>query len=59
MFLIIFGFSLITTTLIELPLRQLIKSLMNKDFEKKFETYYNKKKEKLEENSLNNNIRTI
>ena len=49
MFLIIFGFSVLTTTLIELPLRHLVKSFMNRNFEKKFEIYYNKNKEETDE----------
>ena len=44
MFLIIFSFSLVNTTLIELPLRQIIKSYMNKDLEIRFEDYYNRHK---------------
>ena len=41
MFLITFTFSLLNTTLFELPLRQLIKSYMNKDLENKIEDIYN------------------
>ena len=56
MFLIIFTFSLVNTTLIELPLRQLVKSIMNKDIEKRFENYYYKYGK--EDNSLNSSIRS-
>jgi hypothetical protein len=41
-FIIAFCFSVITTALIELPVRQLIKDCMNKNLEKKFRTFYNK-----------------
>ena len=44
MFSIVFTFSLVNTTLFELPLRQLIKSYMNRDLENKFEYIYAQKK---------------
>jgi hypothetical protein len=44
MFLITFTFSLFNTTLLELPLRQLIKSYMNKDLETKIENIYNEQR---------------
>ena len=40
MFFIIFVFSLLNTALIELPVRQLIKYLMNKNLEKNFLTFF-------------------
>ena len=40
MFLIICSVSILNTTFFELPLRQLIKSLMNKDVEKKLENKF-------------------
>jgi len=55
MFLIIFTFSLFNTTIFELPLRQLIKSYMNKDLERKFKKYYEKNKNV----NLNNSIRNV
>ena len=55
MFLIIFTFSLFNTTIFELPLRQLIKSYMNKDLERKFKKYYEKNKNI----NLNNSIRNV
>ena len=59
MFLIIFTFSLFNTTLIELPLRQIIKSYMNKDLESKFEEYYHRHKNNAEGSSLNSSMRSI
>ena len=59
MFLIIFTFTLFNTTLIELPLRQVIKSYMNKDLESKFEEYYYKHKTTDNGSSLNSSIRSI
>ena len=59
MFLIIFTFSLVNTTLIELPLRQMIKSYMNKDLENKFEDYYNRHKNFSNAESLDSSIRSI
>ena len=41
MFFIIFIFSVVNTTLLEIPVRQLIKYCMNKNLEKKFLYYYN------------------
>ena len=55
MFLIIFTFSLFNTTIFELPLRQLIKSYMNKDLERKFKKYYEKNKNI----NLNNSLRNV
>ena len=40
-FIITFCFSVITTALLELPVRQLIKDCMNKNLEKKFRSCYN------------------
>ena len=40
MFLIICSVSILNTTFFELPLRQLIKSLMNKDIEMKLENKF-------------------
>ena len=40
MFFIIFIFSIVNTTLLEIPVRQLIKYCMNKNLEKKFLFYY-------------------
>lgn len=57
MFLIINTFSLFKTTLLELPLRQLIKAYMNKDFKAKFKYYYNKNRNY--NNNLNNSIRNV
>ena len=59
MLLITFTFSLFNTTLIELPLRQLIKSFMNRNFEDKFEKYYIKYKSRENSNNLNNSARSI
>ena len=59
MFLIIFTFSLFNTTLIELPLRQIIKSFMNKDLENKFEAYYRRHKNTDDGSSLNSSMRSI
>ena len=39
-FVITFGFSIITTALIEFPVRRMIKSLMNKNLEKRFFDFY-------------------
>ena len=39
-FAITFGFSLITTALLELPVRQMIKDCMNKNLEKRFFNFY-------------------
>ena len=40
-FIITFCFSVITTALLELPVRQLIKDCMNKNLERKFRSCYN------------------
>ena len=55
-FLIIFTFSLFNTTILELPLRQLIKSFMNKDLERKFKYYYENNRIQI---NVNTSIRNI
>ena len=59
MLLITLIFSLFNTALFELPLRQLIKSFMNRNIEDRFERIYNNYKEKEDSNNLNNSVRSI
>ena len=42
MFLIIFAFSLVNTALFELPSREVIKSFMNRNLEKRFSEFYDR-----------------